>query len=122
MRAVSRRWEIPFSFVFLDFLPLHAGNSLLGPVHMIPGQLIASGQLTDLRVNFASVHGLTSETVHMNFSLPGATSRGGLSLVQHQVTCLAKVTFLHVNRTQSCRGARVVLPMFIIVWNKFPNK
>ena len=37
---------------------------------MILGQLIASGQLTDPRVNLASVHGLTSVTVHMNFSLP----------------------------------------------------
>ena len=37
---------------------------------MIPGQLIASGKLTDPGVNFASVHGLTSATVHMNFSLP----------------------------------------------------
>ena len=51
-------------------LPLLAGNSLLGPVCMIPGQLIASGQLTDPGVNFASVHGLTSVTVHMNLSLP----------------------------------------------------
>ena len=67
---------------------------------MIPGQLIASGQLTDPRVNFASVHGLKSLTVQMNFSLPGATSRGGLPVVQHQVTGLAKVTFLHVNRRQ----------------------
>ena len=50
-------------------LPLLAGNSLLGPVHMIPEQLIASGQLTDPRVNFASVDGLTAVTVHMNFSL-----------------------------------------------------
>ena len=68
MTAVSRRWEIPFSFVFLDFTST-CGNSLLGHVHMIPGQLIASGQLTDPRVNFASVHGLTSVTVHTNFSL-----------------------------------------------------
>ena len=37
---------------------------------MIPGQFIASGQLTDLGVNFASVHGPTSVTIHMNFSLP----------------------------------------------------
>ena len=37
---------------------------------MIPGQLIASEQLTDPGVNFALVHGLTSVTVHMNFSLP----------------------------------------------------
>ena len=70
MRAVSHRWEI-FHFLLSSWtLPLLAGNSLLGPVHMILGQLIASGQLTDPRVNFASVHGLTSVTVHMNFSLP----------------------------------------------------
>ena len=43
--------------------------SALGPVHMIPGQLIAPGQLTDPGVNFASVDGLTPVTVHI-FSLP----------------------------------------------------
>ena len=37
---------------------------------MIPGQLIAPGQLTDLGVNFASVHGLVPVTVHISFSLP----------------------------------------------------
>ena len=37
---------------------------------MIPGQFIAPGQLTDLRVNFASVHGLAPVTVHISFSLP----------------------------------------------------
>ena len=37
---------------------------------MIPGQLIAPGQLTGPAVNFASVHGLMSVTVHMSFSLP----------------------------------------------------
>ena len=59
------------------------------------------GQLTDPRVNFASVHSLTPVTVHMSFSLPsGATLRGGLPIVQHRVTRLAKVTFLHVNRKQ----------------------
>ena len=47
---------------------------------MILGQLIASGQLTDPGVNFASVHGLTSVTVHMNFSLP----RGNF---ERRVTC-----------------------------------
>ena len=36
---------------------------------MIPGQLIAPGQLNDPGVNFASVHGLTPVTVHMSFSL-----------------------------------------------------
>ena len=30
---------------------------LSGPVHMIPGPLIAPGKLTDPGVNFASVHG-----------------------------------------------------------------
>ena len=38
---------------------------------MIPGQLIVPGQLTDPRVNFASVHGLMPVTVPMSFSLPG---------------------------------------------------
>ena len=42
----------------------------LGPVHMIPGQLIAPGQLTDAGVNFASVHGLAPVAVHMSLSLP----------------------------------------------------
>ena len=37
---------------------------------MMPGQLIAPGQVTDPGVNFASVHGLTLVTVHMTFSLP----------------------------------------------------
>ena len=67
---------------------------------MIPGQLIAPGQLTDPGVNFASVHGPTPVTVHMSFRCPESTSRGGLPVVQHRVTRLAEVTFLHVNRTQ----------------------
>ena len=37
---------------------------------MIPGQLIVPGQLTDLGVNFASVHGLAPVTDHISFSLP----------------------------------------------------
>ena len=49
--------------------PLLAGNGLLGPVHIISGLLIASGQLVEPVVNFASVHGMTSVAVHMNFSL-----------------------------------------------------
>ena len=60
---------------------------------MIPGQLIAPGQLTDLGVNFASVHGLALVTVHISFLLP----RGDF---ERRVTRLAEVTFLHVNRTQ----------------------
>ena len=78
--------EIVVSFVFQDFSSA-CGEQPFKPVHMLPRQLIASGQLTDPGVNFASVHGLTSVTVHMNLSLA-------------QVTGLAKVTFLHVNRTQ----------------------
>ena len=35
-----------------------------------PGTTHCPGQLTDLGVNFASVHGLTPVTVHMSFSLP----------------------------------------------------
>ena len=61
---------------------------------MIPRQVIAPGQLTDPGVNFALVHGLTPVTVHMSFSLSGATSRGGLPVVRHRVTRLAEVTFL----------------------------
>ena len=36
---------------------------------MIPGQLIAPGQLTDSGVNFVLGYGLTPVTVHMSFSL-----------------------------------------------------
>ena len=47
---------------------------------MIPGQLIAPRQLTDLGVHFASVHGLAPVTVHITvFRCPGVTSRGGLA-------------------------------------------
>ena len=48
---------------------------------MIPGQLIAPGQLTDPGVIFASVHGLTPVTVHMSFSLsPGQLREAGYPL------------------------------------------
>ena len=58
---------------------------------MIPGQLIALGQLTDPGVNFISVHGLTPVTVHMSFLLP----RGNF---EREVTRLAEVTLLYMNR------------------------
>ena len=80
------------------------GVSELGPVHMIPGQLIAPGQLTDPGVNFGSVHGLVPVTVHTSLSLPQATSRGKLPVVQYRVTRLAEVIFLHVNRTLKLPG------------------
>ena len=35
-----------------------------------PGTTDCPGQLTDPRVNFASVHGLTLATIYMSFSLP----------------------------------------------------
>ena len=60
---------------------------------MILGQIIGPGQFTDPKVNFASVHGLTPVTVQMSFSLPQGN-------FERRVTFLAKVTFLHVNRTQ----------------------
>ena len=53
-----------------DIPSLQLLEGKLGPVHMIPGQLIAPGQLTDPGVNFATVRGLTPVTVHMRFSLP----------------------------------------------------
>ena len=58
---------------------------------MIPGQLVAPGQLTDPGVNFASVHGLTPVTVHMSFSLP----RGNFE---------RRVTRCPTSGNQPCRG------------------
>ena len=72
----------------------------LGPVHMIPGQLIAPGQLTDPGVNFASVHGLTPVTVHMSFSLPRGNFERRVTRCTTPGNRLAEATFLHVNRTQ----------------------
>ena len=92
-------WEITF-FLSSKTLPLFAGNSLLGPVNMLLGQLIASGQLTDPGVNFASVYGLTSVTVHMNLSLPQG------NFERHVTHCTipgnqpCQGNFLHVNRMQ----------------------
>ena len=60
-------------------------NRPSGPVHMIPGQLIAPGQLIEIGVNFASMHGLTPVTVYMSFSLP----RGNL---ERQVTRYTTLT------------------------------
>ena len=89
---------------------------------MIPGQLIAPGQLIDPGVNFASVHDLTPVNVHMSFWWPRATSRGGLPVVQHWVTRLAEVTFLHVNRTQKLPRGKSSLAHAHYVCNKFSDK
>ena len=67
---------------------------------MIPGLLIAPGELTDPKVNFVSVRALKPVTVHMSFSLPGATLRCRLPSVQHRINCLAEVPFFHVHRMQ----------------------
>ena len=75
-------------------------NRPLGPVHMIPGQLIAPGQLTDPGVIFASVHGLTSVTVHMSFSLPRGNFERRVTRCTTSGNPPFEVTFLHVNRTQ----------------------
>ena len=63
--------SVGIQHVFVGTLDVVVGTQLsLRPVHMIPGQLIAPGHLTDPGVNFTSVHGLTPVTVHMSFSLP----------------------------------------------------
>ena len=67
--------DAPVGLFFFSTVPLFFCRQInayfldLGPVHMIPGQLIAPGQLTD-GVNFVSVHSLTPVTVHMSFSFP----------------------------------------------------
>ena len=58
---------------------------------MIPGRLIASEQLTDSGVNFASVHSLTPLTVHMSFLL----LRGNFE---------RRVTHCTTSGNLSCRG------------------
>ena len=58
---------------------------------MLPGQLIASGQLNDPGVNFASVYGLTSVTVHMKLSLP----RGNVE---------RRVTHCTITGNRPCQG------------------
>ena len=51
-------------------------------VQMIPGQLIAPGQLTDPGVNFASVHGLTQacNSSHQFFVASGQLREAGYPL------------------------------------------
>ena len=91
---------------------------------MIPGQLIAPGQLTDPGVNFASMHGLTPVTVHMSFLLP----RGNFERrITHCTTpgnppCRGDFSPCEQNG-KVAPGQEVVLCMLIInVWNKSSNK
>ena len=67
---------------------------------MIPGHLIALGQLTDAWVNFASMHGLTPVTVHKSFSLLWGNFERQVTRCTTLVTHLAEVAFLYVNRIQ----------------------
>ena len=92
---------------------------------MIPGQVIALGQLADPGVNFASVHGLTSVTVHMSFSLP----RGNFERRVTRCTtpgnppCRGNFSPCEQNAKVAPGQCMVVLRMLIInVWNRFLNK
>ena len=66
---------------------------------MIPGQLIARGQLTDPGVNFASVHGLTPVTVYMSFSLPWGNieRRVTLCTTPGNPPCRGKTSLTHAH-------------------------
>ena len=95
-----------YSFLFSNFLLLGLSfvsrlKETLGPVLMIQGQLAYP------RVNFASVFGPTHVTIRMSFSLPRDNFEiYGLPIVQHQVTRLAEITVVHVNRTQKLRRSK----------------
>ena len=75
---------------------------------MITGQLIASGQLTYPKVNFASVHSLTSVTVHMNFSLP----RGNFERRVTRCTTLG-------NRLCQGNFCKLNTEQFLRIWDNF---
>ena len=91
---------------------------------MIPGQLIAPGQLNDPGVNFASVHGLTPVTVHISFPLPRGNFERRITrcTTPGNPPCRGNFSPCGTER-KSCPGARVILRMLIIiVWNKFSNE
>ena len=99
------------------------GVSELGPVHMIPGQLIAPGQLTDPGVNFASVHGLAPVPVHMSLSLPQSNFERQVTRCITPGNLPCRGNFSPCEQNAKVAPARVVLCMLIInVWNKFFNK
>ena len=91
---------------------------------MIPGQLIAPGQLTDPGVNLASVHGLTPVTVHMSFSLPRGNFEGRVTRYTTPGNPPCRGNFSRCEQNaKSYPGARVVLRMLINnVWDKFSTK
>ena len=82
---------------------------------MIPGQLIAPGQLTDPGVNFASVHALVPVTVHMSLSL----RQGNF---ERQVTqCTTSGNLPCRGNFSPCEQNTKVAPARV-VWNKFFNE
>ena len=87
---------------------------------MIPGQLVAPGQLTDPGVNFDSVHGLTPVTVHMRFSLPRGNFKRRVTRCTTPGNPPCRGNFSSYEQNAKVARARVVLRMLIInVWNKF---
>ena len=77
--------------------------------------------VSDTGVNFNSVYSLLMVT--RVFCCPGATFRRHSSVVQHQVTCFAQVTFVHVNRTQKLpQGKSSLAHAHYYVQNKFHDK
>ena len=91
---------------------------------MIPGQLIAPGQLTDPGVNFAPVHGLTPVTVHMSFSLPRGNFERRVTrcTTQGNPPCRGNFSPCEQN-AKVAPGARAVLHMLINnAWDKISNK
>ena len=90
---------------------------------MIPGQLIAPGQLTDPGVNFALVHGLVPVTVHMSLSLPQGNFERQVTHCSTPGNLPCRGNFSPCEQNAKVAPATVVLRMLIInVWNKFFNK
>ena len=90
---------------------------------MIPGQLIAPGQLTDPGVNFASVQGLTPVTVHMRFSLPRGNFERRVTRCRTPGNPPCRGNFSPCEQNAKVPGEKADLRMLIFnVWNKFSNK
>ena len=90
---------------------------------MIPGQLIAPGQLTDPGVNFASVHGLTPVTVHMSFSLPRGNFERRVTRCPTPGNPPCRGSFSPCEQNvEVARGKSSLAHAYFNVWNKFSNK
>ena len=88
---------------------------------MIPGQLIAQGQLIDPRVNFASVHGLTPVTVHMSCSLPQGNFEKRVTLCT-TTPCRGNFSPCEQNATAAPGQEQPHACSFIMFSNEFSNK